>query len=638
VADSKLDALKKYVQSMGWNFGPSTPIQYGEQIAITSELHKAVVNYYPKNGKLVPGGPASPLRDALLAWINSANQAGALPQTSDQRVLTDAAQPINSQLQTKPSSVQVEQMPSAIISGSHIGMDESGKGDWFGPLVVAAVFVNEQTSQALQDIGVRDSKLLKATTIQHLASRIQDIIPADHRYVLTLEPDVYNELYDTYKNINLLLADAYSRAALEIWRCTHAAVIVCDQFSQNADRLESAFAAEHLPKPIQRHHAESVSIAVAAASILASAAFALALERLGKTAGINDPLPKGASDIARLEKVAQQIINLRGARELDRYAKLNFKPIQVLLGGEGKSRRRVPTVSQDVDRSIVMLQREWRVQYHPGGFWRFVFNDGGILDWYADSTGKLDVRGKPGSRSYQKLRKMAHGQVIRPGATAEETRRRLERIMARIEELFPPRQIESVVVPGIGWERKDTVLGVRFDFTDGGILHYYQGTNRLLIQGTPSKPTREALEKLPTPFWLGLDTLADNLQALFPDWRLGQLETPIAWPAGEGVDWRPFWPDDREMRQAANGKGPCQRALVEDWSSVLAGHSGKRHLLAHAPTGLGKTLSALVPALAWVAMAPDRRRIYYLVNRCDGYLGRPFEKSSLELSPKVCIP
>jgi len=361
VADSKLDALKKYVQSMGWNFGPSTPIQYGEQIAITSELHKAVVNCYPKNGKLVPGGPASPLRDALLAWINSANQAGALTQTSDQQGLTDTAQPINSQLQTKPSSVQVGQMPSAIISGSHIGMDESGKGDWFGPLVVAAVFVNEQTSQALQDIGVRDSKLLKATTIQHLASRIQDIIPADHRYVLTLEPDVYNELYDTYKNINLLLADAYSRAALEIWRCTHAAVIVCDQFSQNADRLESAFAAEHLPKPIQRHHAESVSIAVAAASILASAAFALALERLGKAAGINDPLPKGASDIARLEKVAQQIINLRGARELDRYAKLNFKPIQVLLGGEGKSRRRVPTVSQDVDRSIVMLQREWRV-------------------------------------------------------------------------------------------------------------------------------------------------------------------------------------------------------------------------------------------------------------------------------------
>ncbi|HEX6483991.1 MAG TPA: hypothetical protein VF043_34520 [Ktedonobacteraceae bacterium] len=271
MADSKLDALKKYVQSMGWNFGPRTPIQYGEQIAITSASHKAVVNYYPKNGKLVPGGPASPLRDALLAWINSANLAGALPQTSEQQGLTGAAQPIKSHFQTELSSEQVERIPSAIIVGPHIGMDESGKGDWFGPLVVAAVFVNEQTSQALQDIGVRDSKLLKATTIQHLASRIQDIIPADHRRVLALEPGVYNQLYDTYKNINLLLADTYSRAALEVWRHTHAQVIVCDQFSQNADRLDSAFAAEHLPKPIQRHHAESVSIAVAAASVLASA-------------------------------------------------------------------------------------------------------------------------------------------------------------------------------------------------------------------------------------------------------------------------------------------------------------------------------------------------------------------------------
>jgi ribonuclease HIII len=511
-----------------------------------------------------------------------------------------------------------------------MGIDESGKGDWFGPLVIAAVFVSEETHKVLQSFGVRDSKLLNVPTIQRLASQIEDIVPPDQRYILALEPGSYNQMYDQYKNINLLLADLYAQVAQEVWKVTHASIIVCDQFSQNVDRLESSFVAKQLPSPVQRHHAESTSIGVAAASILASAAFTAALEQLGRAAGMNGPLPKGASDFSRLEAAARQIVKLHGAKELDQYAKLNFKPIQMLLGVEVKSQRTVPTVSKDVNRSIVLFQREWRVQYHPGGFWRFVFNDGGILDWYADSTGKLDVRGKPGSHSYQKLRKMAHGQVVRPGTTAEETRRRLERIKARIEELFPPRQIESVVVPGIGWERKDTVLGVRFGFTDGGILHYYQSTNRLLIQGTSSEPTREALEKLPNPFWLGLDTLADNLQALFPDWRLGQqapridasdrVETPASWQlssAGEGVDWRPFWPADREMRHAANGKGPCQRALVEDWSSVLAGHSGKRHLLAHAPTGLGKTLSALVPALAWVAMAPDRRRIYYLVNRVN---------------------
>ncbi|MHB8598527.1 MAG: helicase C-terminal domain-containing protein [Ktedonobacteraceae bacterium] len=630
MADSKLDALRKYGQSMGWNFGPSTLIQYGEQITITSGPHKAKVNYYPKNGRLVSGGPSSPLKDALQVWIKSANQTGESTQTSGQQVLTSVTQPINVPHETEQSSGETLQIPSVIMRGPHIGMDESGKGDWFGPLVIAAVFVDEQTSVLLREIGVRDSKLLTASAIQHLAARIEDIIPTSHRHILILEPRSYNELYDKHKNINLLLADAYARVALEIWKRTHATVIVCDQFSQNTDRLDNAFAAEHLPKPIQQHHAESFSIAVAAASILASAAFVEALAQLGTSAGMNSPLPKGASEIAKLEAAAQQVIKRYGTDTLGQYAKLNFKPIQTLLGGAAKPPVGMPPSQAGMGRPVVVPKREWRMQYHPGGFWRFLFNDGGILEWYADSTGKLDVRGKPDSHSYQTLQEIAHGRIFNPGTTAEETQRKLERLKARVEELFPLTQVDIPVVPGIGWERKDTVLGIRFDFTDGGNLQYYHSTDRLLIQGTPSEPTRTALEKLSNPFWLGLDTLTDYLRALFPDWRLGQkairadesgwLETPISrqpLSAEEGVDWRPFWPTNREMRQAANGKGPCQRALVEDWSFVLAGHSGKRHLLAHAPTGLGKTLSALVPALAWVAMAPDHRRIYYFVNRVN---------------------
>ena len=76
-----------------------------------------------------------------------------------------------------------------------------------------------------------------------------------------------------------------------------------------------------------------------------------------------------------------------------------------------------------------------------------------------------------------------------------------------------------------------------------------------------------------------------------------------------------LWPEGKELRTAANGTAPCQRALADDWASVLSHRDGKAHLLAHAPTGLGKTLAALAPALAWVAERPDRRRVYYLVNR-----------------------
>lgn len=613
-----------YVRSQGWQFGPSKPIQYGEQITITFASYKATVNYYPKSGSLVPGGSPSPLKDALQAWIKNAGQINAPSLTGSQQLFARSTQPI------AEFRVQEKQTHSSVtIETPHLGMDESGKGDWFGPLVIAAVFVDKQVDKALHDIGVRDSKMLPGNAIQRLAKLIKNIIPDHHRHVLTLTPTLYNQEYDNFRNINLLLADAYARVALEVWKNTHAEVIVCDQFSQNADRLNNTFAANQLPKPTQRHHAESASIAVAAASILASAAFTEALADLGNAVGMNGPLPKGASEIAKLEAVAQQIIKQYGTEALGQYAKLNFKPMQMLLPRAEQPKvaeqsAKVLISQETVSKSVAIPQKEWQIQHFPGSSWRFLFKDGGILDWYADSTGMLDVRGKPDAQSHQKLLKVAHGRIFSPGTTPEEKSRRLERIKQRVEELFPTALIDIPQIPGVGWERKETDLSCRFDFTDGGILQYYPGTDRLLIQGTPSKSSRATLEKLPNPFWSGLDTLMDNLRLLFPDWRLGskspQINDSESWQPmsiKEGINWHLFWPTNRKMRQAADRKGPCQQTLIEDWSSVLVHHSGKRHLLAHAPTGLGKTLSALVPALTWVAIAPDKRRIYYLVNRVN---------------------
>lgn len=619
MTDSKIEALKAYVLSQGWQFGPSKPIQYGEQIVVASASYKATINYYPKNGNLVLGGPSSPLRDNLQDWIKHAKHVNASTLTDAQHLSPNTARPIAEfSVREKPQNLPVT------VEGSHIGMDESGKGDWFGPLVIAAVFIDEQTARKLRSIGVRDSKTLTGDTILRLASQIKDLIPANHRHVLALSPILYNQKYDRFKNISLLLADAYAQVAFEVWRHTHTAVIVCDQFSQNTDRLNSTFAAKQLPKPTQQHHAEFASLAVAAASILASAAFTEALADLGKVAGTNTPLPKGASELAKLEVAAQQIIKYHGPEALGQYAKLHFKPIQTLLQEQRKQSVEVPTHQGNTGQYITVEQREWRMQCFPRAFWRFSFRDGGILDWYADSTGKLDVRGKSDARSYQKLLKIAHGRTFGPGITAEETAHRLERMKERLEELFPSLWIDIPPVPGIGWKRQETLLGSRFDFTDGGVLQYYHGTDTLLIQGAPSQSARAALEKLPNPFWSGLDTLTDNLRSLFPDWRLGneaaQTNDLGSWqprPIEDGIDWRPFWPKNRKKRPAANGRGPCQQSLIEDWSSVLVHHSNRRHLLAHAPTGLGKTISALVPALAWVAIAPDRRRIYYLVNRVN---------------------
>ena len=213
--------------------------------------------------------------------------------------------------------------------------------------------------------------------------------------------------------------------------------------------------------------------------------------------------------------------------------------------------------------------------------------------------------------------------MARPGTVREKLDQSVERYIPRLTQ----RQVPGVL--GIGWQRRGTVFGARFDFTDGGLLNYYrckdQLKDSLLVQGTPSDLAGAALDALPNPFWGGLDRLTDVLKQLFPDWRLGDamrpneretvMAEPGATPAEPGLDWMPLWPEGKELRTAANGTGPCQRALADDWAAVLVHRDGKSHLLAHAPTGLGKTLAALAPALAWVAEAPDRRRVYYLVNR-----------------------
>jgi ribonuclease HIII len=210
-------------------------------------------------------------------------------------------------------------------------MDESGKGDWFGPLVVAAVFVKPLHIPELRKAGVRDSKLLEPGQLSRVATAIERLIDPAARELLVLDPSVYNTRYAPLANINLLLAELYAEAAAAIVQRTGATRVICDQFAQRAERLERAFARRGLPTPLQLHHAETTSVAVAAASVLATARFQAELVRLGELAGVRGGLPPGASAIGLLRSAAQAIIAREGAAGLGRYAKLNFKPVRELL-------------------------------------------------------------------------------------------------------------------------------------------------------------------------------------------------------------------------------------------------------------------------------------------------------------------
>lgn len=303
---TNLEQIKRALSDHNWRWRPGKPVPYGEQLIVTDGTYEAVLTFYPKRGRSVIGGVESPLRTALSALI-------------------DAPAP-----QTTPTALPTAQLHTG---RAEIGMDESGKGDWFGPVVVAAVYVTPAQVGALAALGVRDSKLVAASELPRLTRQIAQIIPDGARALTILSPEPYNLRYQETPNINLLLAALYAETVAPLQPERLRAPIVCDQFAQSTERLDTAFRRANVPRPIQLHGAEAASIAVATASILATAAFTTELERLGVAAGLGRALPKGASAIRMLEQAARTIIAREGVAGLARYAKLNFKPIQALLAG-----------------------------------------------------------------------------------------------------------------------------------------------------------------------------------------------------------------------------------------------------------------------------------------------------------------
>lgn len=207
-----------------------------------------------------------------------------------------------------------------------IGIDESGKGDYFGPLVIAAVFVDAITQGELKLMGVRDSKKLSDGRILEMAPDIKTICPHS---VIAIGPQKYNELYAKIRNLNRLLAWGHAKALENLLErgvtCERA---ISDQFGN--ERLILNVLQEKGRKIVleQRTKAES-DLAVAAASILARAEFLLRLKRLSGEVGTT--LPKGASPAVEL--AAKMIIKKHGRERLESVAKLHFKTTQSILAG-----------------------------------------------------------------------------------------------------------------------------------------------------------------------------------------------------------------------------------------------------------------------------------------------------------------
>jgi ribonuclease HIII len=210
-----------------------------------------------------------------------------------------------------------------------IGTDESGKGDFFGPLVCAGVYVDETSAEVLQSMGVRDSKRLTDRRCRELAAGIKATSRSLYS-VVEIGPARYNELYEQFrregKNLNTLLAWAHARVLENLLTRVDCSRAITDQFAD--PRFVQAKLQERGKKIelIQMPRAE-VHVAVAAASVLARARFLERLEELSAQFGMT--LPKGASPAVIL--AGQALVRRFGQGGLRQVAKLHFKTtLQVL--------------------------------------------------------------------------------------------------------------------------------------------------------------------------------------------------------------------------------------------------------------------------------------------------------------------
>jgi ribonuclease HIII len=204
-----------------------------------------------------------------------------------------------------------------------IGIDESGKGDYFGPLVIAAVFVDATTQGELALMQVRDSKKISDGRILAMAPDIKMICPHS---VIAIGPQKYNELYAKIRNLNRLLAWGHAKALetlLERVSCDRA---ISDQFGDERFILNALQEKGRKIVLEERTKAES-DMAVAAASILARAEFLTRLKRLSDEVGTT--LPKGASPTVEL--AARMVMKKHGRERLDSIAKLHFKTTRAVL-------------------------------------------------------------------------------------------------------------------------------------------------------------------------------------------------------------------------------------------------------------------------------------------------------------------
>lgn len=210
-----------------------------------------------------------------------------------------------------------------IDTTGRIGIDESGKGDFFGPLCIAGVYANGDEILRLKEIGVKDSKAMSDKTILSLAKKIRAEFT---HHIVKINPAKYNELYDKFSNLNHLLAWGHATTIEALVSKTSCDNVIIDQFASE-HVVQNALKRKNIDLNLTQRHRGEEDVVVAAASILAREAFVYGLQSLSEQFGIE--LPKGASK--KTIAVGREYAHKHGKKHLPQVAKMHFKTLDEIV-------------------------------------------------------------------------------------------------------------------------------------------------------------------------------------------------------------------------------------------------------------------------------------------------------------------
>lgn len=306
---ANISALREFVQSQGWSIVAEKEISYGYQLLVTDGITRIPVDLFTTGKALIQGKPGMLQTEIKSWWYTRKAPPTQLTAPTTQSSLIES--PTNT--------------PTANFTGrSRIGLDESGKGDYFGPLVIGSVYVDKQIEDKLIALGVRDSKLLTDKRMLAMAEEIKALCPY---FVVPIGPKRYNELYDKVQNLNRLLAWGHAWTLENMLEKVPCDLAVVDKFGDESYLNIVLREKGREITIVQQTHAEE-DISVAAASILARDEFVRRMEQLSKRVG--KVLPKGASDPS-IVTVGRELVAEYGKDILAEIAKLHFKTTEVIL-------------------------------------------------------------------------------------------------------------------------------------------------------------------------------------------------------------------------------------------------------------------------------------------------------------------